>query len=322
MPARRGNLLKSLSQTPEVHGAAIYGKDLKQFASRLAGASGLPESVAALQGATDYGVRYVRLTQPVVHDGQTLGALYLVVSLESLYWQTFILLLITVQCRVSGAAGGPPAVAAAERLGAATPCRADRLDGAGVRAGRLRCPRQCQRYPRAGYLGQGVQQHAGTDTGAGCQSGGAPRSSGRGGGEPDGAVGEGQGSGGGGEPGQERVSGHHEPRDPHADERRAGHDRTAARQSAGRSNSGVCAESVQRSGRHLLGIINDILDFSKIESGHMELESVDFSLVELVEDVLGCSRSRPKARGWNWRPGCRRRIASSCCAATRSACAR
>lgn len=46
------------------------------------------------------------------------------------------------------------------------------------------------------------------------------------------------------------------------------------------------AETVQRSGRHLLGIINDILDFSKIESGHLELETIDFDLVKLVEDTL------------------------------------
>jgi len=46
------------------------------------------------------------------------------------------------------------------------------------------------------------------------------------------------------------------------------------------------AESVLSSGRHLLGIINDILDFSKIESGHMELESVEFNLGDLVEDVV------------------------------------
>lgn len=45
-------------------------------------------------------------------------------------------------------------------------------------------------------------------------------------------------------------------------------------------------ETVQKSGHHLLGIINDILDFSKIESGHIELESIDFDLVRLIEDVM------------------------------------
>lgn len=46
------------------------------------------------------------------------------------------------------------------------------------------------------------------------------------------------------------------------------------------------AETVQSSGQHLLGIINDILDFSKIESDHMELEIIDFDLVQLIEDTL------------------------------------
>jgi signal transduction histidine kinase/CheY-like chemotaxis protein len=46
------------------------------------------------------------------------------------------------------------------------------------------------------------------------------------------------------------------------------------------------AESVQHSGRHLLNLINDILDFSKIESGHLELECVDFDLGQLLDDSL------------------------------------
>jgi len=48
----------------------------------------------------------------------------------------------------------------------------------------------------------------------------------------------------------------------------------------------IWAEGVQASGKHLLGVINDILDFSKFESGQMKLESVDFSLVQVVEETL------------------------------------
>ncbi|WP_169727226.1 response regulator [Aliagarivorans marinus] len=46
-------------------------------------------------------------------------------------------------------------------------------------------------------------------------------------------------------------------------------------------------ETAKNSAESLLAIINDILDFSKIEAGKIELESVDFDLGELVEDVGG-----------------------------------
>lgn len=46
------------------------------------------------------------------------------------------------------------------------------------------------------------------------------------------------------------------------------------------------AKTAHQSGQHLLTIINDILDFSKIESGHMELETIDFDLVKMIEDTL------------------------------------
>jgi CheY-like chemotaxis protein/HPt (histidine-containing phosphotransfer) domain-containing protein len=46
------------------------------------------------------------------------------------------------------------------------------------------------------------------------------------------------------------------------------------------------ARIAQSSADALLSQINDILDFSKIESGHMALETVDFSLVDVVEDAM------------------------------------
>ncbi len=57
------------------------------------------------------------------------------------------------------------------------------------------------------------------------------------------------------------------------------------------------AEAVQASGRHLLGVINDILDFSKIESGRLELECVDFSLVDAVEEALAMFAQPAEAKG-------------------------
>jgi signal transduction histidine kinase/CheY-like chemotaxis protein/HPt (histidine-containing phosphotransfer) domain-containing protein len=49
----------------------------------------------------------------------------------------------------------------------------------------------------------------------------------------------------------------------------------------------VFAATARRSGEVLLEIINDILDFSKIEAGHLELETTDFDLRDVVEGVAG-----------------------------------
>jgi signal transduction histidine kinase/DNA-binding response OmpR family regulator len=57
------------------------------------------------------------------------------------------------------------------------------------------------------------------------------------------------------------------------------------------------AGAAHASGQHLLNVINDILDFSKIESGQMELESVDFSLIELVEDTLSMFAQQAESKG-------------------------
>jgi signal transduction histidine kinase/CheY-like chemotaxis protein len=45
------------------------------------------------------------------------------------------------------------------------------------------------------------------------------------------------------------------------------------------------AEIARRSGEALLTVINDILDFSKIEAGKLQIESIAFDLVTVIEDV-------------------------------------
>ncbi len=50
-------------------------------------------------------------------------------------------------------------------------------------------------------------------------------------------------------------------------------------------------EAVRSSAENLLVVINDILDFSRVEAGRLQLESVEFSLRQCVEDALLSIRS-------------------------------
>ncbi len=43
--------------------------------------------------------------------------------------------------------------------------------------------------------------------------------------------------------------------------------------------------TLRRSGEALMNILNDVLDYSKAEAGRMELEIVDFDLLELLDDI-------------------------------------
>ncbi|MBT4099058.1 MAG: response regulator [Gemmatimonadetes bacterium] len=54
---------------------------------------------------------------------------------------------------------------------------------------------------------------------------------------------------------------------------------------------------IQSSGRHLLGIINDILDFSKIEAGKLDIEVVEFSLDEVMENVASLIGPKASEKG-------------------------
>ncbi|MBH0198087.1 MAG: PAS domain S-box protein [Nitrospira sp.] len=57
------------------------------------------------------------------------------------------------------------------------------------------------------------------------------------------------------------------------------------------------AETVRRSGEHLLDIINDILDFSKAEAGKLDLEGLDFDLRTTVEDAISLIGERAYSKG-------------------------
>jgi PAS domain S-box-containing protein len=52
------------------------------------------------------------------------------------------------------------------------------------------------------------------------------------------------------------------------------------------------ADLIDRSAHSLLALVNDILDVSKIEAGQMEIESVSFDLIELLEDLSTLYRLR------------------------------
>jgi PAS domain S-box-containing protein len=57
------------------------------------------------------------------------------------------------------------------------------------------------------------------------------------------------------------------------------------------------AETVRSSGEALLGLVNDILDFSKIEAGRLDLETLDFDLSSLLDDLAGTLAVRAQGKG-------------------------
>ncbi|SDH99280.1 PAS domain S-box protein [Propionivibrio dicarboxylicus] len=54
---------------------------------------------------------------------------------------------------------------------------------------------------------------------------------------------------------------------------------------------------IESAGLHLLSIINDILDISKIEAGRMELESTDFHLSAILDNIQSLIGEQAKAKG-------------------------
>src|SRR5258707_14886351 len=46
------------------------------------------------------------------------------------------------------------------------------------------------------------------------------------------------------------------------------------------------AQLAKSSGESLATLVNDILDFSKIEAGKLEIETIDFDLRKVIEDII------------------------------------
>uniref|UniRef100_UPI001583315F EAL domain-containing protein n=1 Tax=Vogesella oryzae TaxID=1735285 RepID=UPI001583315F len=55
-------------------------------------------------------------------------------------------------------------------------------------------------------------------------------------------------------------------------------------------------DKISVSGQHLLALINDILDFSKIEAGKLELDSVDFDIKALLEELRSVMAQRAQEK--------------------------
>ncbi|KWT88545.1 response regulator [Candidatus Magnetominusculus xianensis] len=56
-------------------------------------------------------------------------------------------------------------------------------------------------------------------------------------------------------------------------------------------------QKIQHSGKHLLGIINDILDFSKIEAGKLDVESIEFELSPVLDNLATLVSEKSAAKG-------------------------
>jgi signal transduction histidine kinase/DNA-binding response OmpR family regulator len=56
-------------------------------------------------------------------------------------------------------------------------------------------------------------------------------------------------------------------------------------------------EVLQQSGESLLSIINDILDFAKVEAGKLELETIEFELVSVIDSTIDLVSSRAHTKG-------------------------
>ena len=106
-----------------------------------------------------------------------------------------------------------------------------------------------------------------------------------------------------GESCEERLSGQHEPRNPHADERVMRHLEWRRHRFVDRQRQYLRRRKPRR---RTAGDLEDILDFSKIEAGKMSLDPITFALRDSIDDIVSTMSLRPTRRIWSspstWRP--------------------
>jgi signal transduction histidine kinase/CheY-like chemotaxis protein len=56
-------------------------------------------------------------------------------------------------------------------------------------------------------------------------------------------------------------------------------------------------KTINRAGKHLLGVINEILNLSKIEAGQLEVERLPVSLFDLLDEVAALARQQAESKG-------------------------
>ncbi|MCG8343121.1 MAG: ATP-binding protein [Chlorobiales bacterium] len=60
------------------------------------------------------------------------------------------------------------------------------------------------------------------------------------------------------------------------------------------------AETINASGKNLLHLVNDILDFSKIEADKLEIEQIDFDLLNLLEEIMEMFAYKARKKGLDY----------------------